>query len=67
MVDAGGEFSRERGGSESMREPKGVPERLSSDGVGEQTDILSRGPHTPWREGKKTANKYIIRHKEGQP
>lgn len=40
VVEAGGEFSRERGGSESMREPRGVPESDSRDGVGEPTDIL---------------------------
>lgn len=46
VVDAGGEFSRERGGSESIREPNGVPDRDSSDGVGEPTDILTNHPHT---------------------
>ena len=40
MVDAGGEFSRDLGGSLSMREPRGVPERDSKEGVGDATDIL---------------------------
>lgn len=46
VVDAGGEFSRERGGSESIRDPRGVPERDSSDGVGDPTDILAPHPNT---------------------
>lgn len=41
VVEVGGELSRDGEGSESIREPKGVPERDSSEGVGEPTDILN--------------------------
>lgn len=40
VVEAGGEFSRDLGGSESMREPSGVPDKDSKEGVGDPIDIL---------------------------
>lgn len=46
-MDAGGEFSRDLGGSESMSDPRGVPERDSRDGVGDPIDILNVNVHQP--------------------
>ena len=42
LEDAGGEFSRDRAGSESMSDPRGVPDRDSREGVGDPTDIFKR-------------------------
>ena len=41
VVEAGGEFSRDLAGSESMSDPSGVPESDSIEGVGDPTDILT--------------------------
>ena len=39
MVETAGEFSKDRAGSESTKDPMGVPEYDSREGVGDPEDI----------------------------